>query len=91
MLHEAPSQRASYVAGDKSEGFIPVTVVIRTAQGLISGEMVIPANRWDPWLFLLFLRSPPSGSDSGSRMTFDAALLREPTAGDPAYCRTGGD
>jgi len=55
MLAEVPTRRAAYVAGDEVEGVIPVTVVIRTAQGLVTGELAIPRDRWDPWLFLRFL------------------------------------
>lgn len=56
MLQEVPSRRAAYIAGEESEGFVPVTVVIRTAEGLVTGELPIPKHGWDPTLFLRFLQ-----------------------------------
>ena len=56
MLRAAPTQRASFIIGDESDGLIPATVVIRTTKGLVTGDLAIPRGRWDPWLFLKFLR-----------------------------------
>jgi hypothetical protein len=55
MLAEAPTRRAAYIAGEEADGVIPVTVVVRTPTGPVTGELVIAKERWDPWLFLKFL------------------------------------
>jgi hypothetical protein len=55
MLAEVPDRRAAYIAGDERDGVIPITVVISTREGLVTGDLTIPKDRWDPWLFLKFL------------------------------------
>jgi hypothetical protein len=55
MLAEVPARRAAYIAGAEVDSAIPVTVVISTAQGLVTGELVIPRARWSTWVFLQFL------------------------------------
>jgi hypothetical protein len=56
MLQQAPSHRASFIAGAENSSGVPVTVVIRAHRTMITGEMVIPKDRWDPALFMRFLR-----------------------------------
>jgi hypothetical protein len=63
-LREVPSRRCDFVAGEERHGLVPVTVVIRTSRGLVTGELTVPKSRWDPLLFLQFLRDQderPSG------------------------------
>jgi len=55
QLTEAPARRAAYIAGEETDGVVPVTVVIQTPDGLVTGDLAIPKERWDPWLFLKFL------------------------------------
>lgn len=57
---EVPSdqnvQRA-FVAGEPTEAGVPVMVAIRTAEhSIITGELMVPRDRWDPWMFLRFLQ-----------------------------------
>jgi hypothetical protein len=61
MLRLGPSQRCAFIAGDMTDGAIPVTVVIRSMDGLIAGELLIPSDRWDPLLFMKFLRDQDAG------------------------------
>jgi hypothetical protein len=64
MLSEVPTRRSAFIAGEERGGVIPVTVVIRTAHGPVTGELAVPKARWDPLLFLQFLRNQderPSG------------------------------
>jgi hypothetical protein len=56
MLREVLTRRAAFVAGEECDGVIPVTVVLSTPHGLVTGDLTIPKDRWDPWLFLQFLR-----------------------------------
>ena len=65
MLTLEPSRRSAFIAGDAAHGTVPVTVVIRSATGLIAGEVLIFGERWDPLLFLRFLRDQDQG-DYGS-------------------------
>jgi len=52
QLSEVPTRRAAYIAGDETDGVIPVTAVLRTPDGMITGDLAIPEERWDSWLFL---------------------------------------
>jgi hypothetical protein len=56
MLRGVPSRHSAFIAGQECGNIVPVTIVIRTAQGMVTGDLVIPKDRWDPWLFLQFLR-----------------------------------
>jgi hypothetical protein len=56
MLREAPARRSAFVAGRECNGSVPVTVVIRTDQGLVNGDLAIAKERWDPLLFLQFIK-----------------------------------
>jgi len=56
MLEEIPTRRAAYIGGDESASVIPVTVVLCAAAGLVTGELAIPRDCWEPWLFLRFLQ-----------------------------------
>ena len=46
MLREMPTRHAAFIAGPQVGDVIPVTVVIRTAQGLVTGDFEIPGDRW---------------------------------------------
>ncbi len=54
LLRESPRCRAAFV-GQESGLLIPVTVVIRTPQGLVTGELAVSKERWDRVLFFEFL------------------------------------
>jgi hypothetical protein len=56
MVTEAGSCRCAFIAGDVTEAGVPVTVVIRTSCGLVAGDLMIPADRWQPFLFLQFIQ-----------------------------------
>jgi hypothetical protein len=56
MLQEAPSHRTSFIAGPENPSGVPVTVVIRADRMMITGEVLVPKDRWDPVLFMRFLR-----------------------------------
>ena len=56
MVAEVLTRRAAYIAGDERDSIISVTVVISTQAGLVTGDLAIPNERWDPWLFLKFLQ-----------------------------------
>ena len=64
MLREDLTTPAAFVAGEPAASQVLVTVVIRTPQGFVTGEVEIPEDRWDPWLFLRFLeeQNPESAS-----------------------------
>lgn len=55
---------AAFVAAEVSDGVVPVTVVIRTAEGMVTGDLEIPEDRWNPWLFLEFLGEQDRGLPS---------------------------
>lgn len=56
MLREKPSRRSAYIAGQECADMVPVTIVIRTSHGLVTGDVAVPRDRWDPALFLRFLQ-----------------------------------
>jgi hypothetical protein len=60
MVKEASTCRCAFVSGDVTEAGVPVTVVIRTACGLVTGDFLIPADRWQPFLFLQFIHDQDS-------------------------------
>jgi hypothetical protein len=64
MLREAPKRHAAFIAGPLVDGLVPVTVVIRTAQGMVTGDLEIPGDRWEPGLFLKFLQEQDFGRPS---------------------------
>jgi hypothetical protein len=51
----------AFVAGELGDGHVPVTVVLCTLEGLPTGDLIVPEDRWDPWLFLQFLREQDEG------------------------------
>ena len=57
MLRDVQTHRFAVVAGELVGSVIPVMVAIRTVDhGIVTGELAVPADRWDPALFLKFLR-----------------------------------
>lgn len=56
MLRELPGRHIAFVAGEPGDGPLPVTVVICTREGMVTGDASIPIDRWDPWRFLRFLQ-----------------------------------
>lgn len=61
MLHQVPSRNRAFVAGEETGDGIPVTVVIRTAHGMITCELTIAKEHWSPTLFLQFLQQQDDG------------------------------
>jgi hypothetical protein len=55
MLREVPTRRSAFVAGEEHDGQVPVMVAISTSNGMVTGELTIPAERWSPASFLQFL------------------------------------
>jgi hypothetical protein len=55
-LNETPTRRFATIAARPLGEAVPVMVAIRTARGIVTGELSVPADRWDEALFLKFLQ-----------------------------------
>jgi hypothetical protein len=57
LLQDAQDRHFAAIAGEPIGDQVPVMVAIRTTgHGIVTGELFIPADRWDPVLFLRFLQ-----------------------------------
>jgi hypothetical protein len=49
--------RSAFIAGAPTAAGVPVMVAVRSTEGaFISGEVLVPRDKWDPVLFLGFLQ-----------------------------------
>lgn len=59
-LKDTPSLKCAFVVGDSDSNPVRVSVAVRTEDGIAVGDLLVPAEKWDPFLFLEMIQRSPN-------------------------------